>query len=256
MARTLQLLVWLFLLFSRTLAFSLITQDADHKRLTITDGSGQLVLRLNYDGKCMLDQVVVRGQSVVPEATGVYSAITISNHQYTTRAGLASPRVKVSGNSTTISGIRFRGGGMQVAETWRFTTYADRIVWRISRTYLSAGTLDDTGFPGWDFSGMSTWTGALLGHGGVAWCKLFDSPNASYGVHNGTVAFWNADSRVGLRIIPRASSPSKVAVRFSRQPSGAFSVDYSLSDHLLAPKHGRSLFQRAHQDIWAPFQVL
>jgi hypothetical protein len=76
-------------------------------------------------------------------------------------------------------------------------------VWRIDAHALSGRTLEDTYFPGWDFNDMTTWTEALLGHGGVAWCKLFDSPNASYGTHNGVVAFWNKDSRAGLRIVPQ-----------------------------------------------------
>jgi hypothetical protein len=62
---------------------------------------------------------------------------------------------------------------------------SEGIVWRIDRAYQSGGTLEDTYFPGWDFEDMSAWTGALLGDGGVAWGKLFDAPNTSYGVHNG-----------------------------------------------------------------------
>lgn len=247
--------VFLLTLFSAGAASGVITHDARSQRVTIADANGHLELRLNYRGRCLLDRVVVRGQSVVPEATGVCSAIKVTNQWFSTRAGLASPEVKLSSNSVTVSGIRFGGGGVQVAETWQFTMHADRIVWRIDRTYLSGGTLDDTYFPGWGFNSMSTWTGALLGHGGVAWGKLFDAPNTSYGVHNGTVTFWNKDSRACLRIVPRTAPGAHVAVRFSRQPSDVFSFNYSLTERELVPKHGLSRFRRDRQDIWRPFEV-
>jgi len=76
------------------------------------------------------------------------------------------------------------------------------------------GIIEDTCFPGWDFQDMSTWTGALLGNGGVAWGKLFDKPNASYGVHNGNVTF--CEQR-------RARLPAHIAViRAGQQDSGPF----------------------------------
>ena len=71
-----------------------------------------------------------------------------------------------------------KGGGVEMNETWTFTVQPDGITWRIARKYLSGGTLEDTYFPGWDFTDKS-WTGALLGTGGVAWFKLFDTPVAT-----------------------------------------------------------------------------
>jgi hypothetical protein len=102
---------------------------------------------------------------------------------------------------------------------------------------------------------MATWTGALLGHGGVAWCRLFDAPNASYAVHNGKVTFWNKDQRACLRIMPESPTGSKIAVRFCRQPGGVFSFNYGLSEQEVVAKHGLSRFRRDRQDIWRPFTV-
>ncbi|MEK7684684.1 MAG: hypothetical protein AAB466_04610 [Verrucomicrobiota bacterium] len=232
-----------------------VTHDTTQKTVRMADASGNLALRLNYDGKCLLDQVVVRGHQVVAPDTGVCSAIRVAGQWHTTRANIPSPRVTVARNSVVVRGIRFGGGGVQLTETWRFKVCADRIVWRIERTYLSGGTLNDTSCPGFDFSDMQTWTGALLGHGGVAWGKLFDSPNASYGVHTGAVTFWNKDKRACLRIIPQAQDRKKVAVRFSRQPSGIFSFNYSVTDQELATKHGNSRFLHQQQDVWAPFKI-
>jgi hypothetical protein len=84
---------------------------------------------------------------------------------------------------------------------------------------------------------------------------LFDAPNASYGVHNGKVTFWNKDQRACLRIVPESTSGGKIAVRFSRQPDGVFSLNYSVAGEELIPKHGLSRFRRAEQDIWRPFAV-
>ena len=39
-----------------------IEHDRAKKRITMADGAGDLVLRLSYDGRCMLDRVVVRGK--------------------------------------------------------------------------------------------------------------------------------------------------------------------------------------------------
>jgi len=100
---------------------------------------------------------------------------------------------------------------------------------------------------------MSTWTGALLGNGGVAWTRLFDTPNASYGSHNGKATFWNKGQGSCLRIVPSSPTDSKIAVRFSRQPGGAFSFNYSVTPQELIPKHGQSRFRRDRQDIWKSF---
>jgi hypothetical protein len=101
--------------------------------------------------------------------------------------------VTVTSNNIVVAGIEFGGGGIRVSETWRFEVLTDQIVWRINRTYKTEGTLEESCLPGWEFRDMSTWTGGLLGNGGVAWGKLFDAPNASYCVHTGNVSFWNKD---------------------------------------------------------------
>ena len=51
-----------------------IHQDVEHRQVTLADGQGQLSLRLNYDGCCVLDRVTVRGREVAAEF-GVTSGI-------------------------------------------------------------------------------------------------------------------------------------------------------------------------------------
>jgi hypothetical protein len=232
-----------------------IEHDLQHKRVIISDAAHNLLLRLSYDGRCVLDQVSLCGRQVVSAEGGVSSAIKVDGTWYSTRTGIESPKVRTTANSVTVTGIRFGPPDMEVSEIWRFLVRADDIVWHIDRTYLKGATLEDSCFPAWDFQDMSTWTGALLGDGGVAWTRLFDAPNASYGVHNGKVTFWKSDEPTCLRVEPEPLDPSRIAVRFSRQLSGSFSFNYCVSEQELVPKHGLSRFRRDRQDIWRPFAV-
>lgn len=230
-----------------------VVHDAEKKTVVMANAQKHLVLRLNYDGKCILDQVQVRGHDVVPAATGVSSGIQVAGQWFTTR-DIPSPHVTVSKDDVVVSDIVLRGGGVEMEETWRFSVRSDDIVWRIVRRYASGGTLDDTYFPGWDFND-NAWTGALLGTGGVAWFKLFDTPVASYGVHTGPVTFWNKENNSCLRILPASSKNTYTAVRFSRHPHGVISCNYSMTDEELSPKHEQFRFLRDRQDVWAPFKV-
>src|ERR1019366_7818314 len=178
-----------------------IVRDPVQKLVTMADAGSNLVLRLNCDGQCILDEVVVRGRQVVAPNTGVCSAILVSNHWFTTRSGIPSPKVAISRNNVTVRDIVYGGGGVQVKEDWKFTVQADRIDWEIERDSLSGGRLEDTSFPGWDFKNMSTWTGGMLDSGGVAWNKYLETPNATCGAHANAVTFWNREKRDCLRIM-------------------------------------------------------
>jgi hypothetical protein len=230
-----------------------VSHDPAHKTVVLADGEKNLVLRLNYDGRCILDQVLVRGREVVPSATGVSTGIQVAGQWHTTRS-IATPQVTVQDGVVTVADIVIKAGGVEINETWTFTVRGGDITWRIARKYLSGGAVEDTYFPGFDFTDRS-WTGALLGTGGVAWFKLFDTPVASYGVHTGPVTFWNKESDSCLRIVPVAGGRKHVAVRFSRHPHGVISFNYGVTDQELPPKHGQFRFLRDRQDVWAPFQV-
>src|SRR5450756_1545702 len=54
----------------------MIHLDAERKLVTLADGQGQLALRLNFNGRCVLDQVVVRGREVAAES-GVASGLRV-----------------------------------------------------------------------------------------------------------------------------------------------------------------------------------
>ena len=250
------LFVYFLVLMARTLAASPgIERDSQGKRIILWDGTGNLVLRLSYDSRCVMEQVKVMGREVIREETGVYSGIKVGEQWFTTQRGIPAPKVEANSNRVTISGIEFGPEELRVSETWELTVSDKSIQWKIERTYPKAATIEDMCFPGWEFQDVSTWTGGLLGTGGVAWGKLFDKPNASYGVHNGNVTFWNKDERACLRITPSSSPSGKIAVRFSRQANGAFSLNYYNGEQELIPRHGLSRFRREQQDIWRPVAV-
>ena len=259
-----------------------IAQDAAHKMVTMSDGGSNLVLRLNCDGRCLLDQVIVRGRQVVAPETGVCSAILVSNRWFTTRSSIPPPKVAVARNVVTVQDIVYGGSDVQVKETWKFTVQSNRIDWQIDRDYLSGGRLDDTYFPGWDFKDMSTWTGGMLDDGGVAWNKYLETPNATYGAHADAVTFWNREQGDCLRVkkvgqasrLPNgrfAPEPntgetpagpagtagllSQMALRFSHQPSGIEAVAFSVTGSERQPKHNLRRYNRSQQDLWGPFEV-
>ncbi len=233
-----------------------VVHDSARQVVTVADGQSNLVLRLNYAGACRLDQVVVRGRQVIHPATGVFSGIKVGDQWFTTRAGVPTPKVSVAGNTVTVRDILFGGGGVRVRETWRLTAQNDAVVWQIDRAYLSGGTLEDTCFPVWDFRDRSTWTGGLLGNGGVAWGKYLETPNATYGAHTGPVTFWSRDQRDCLRIVPEVPAGRQIAVKFTHQPGGVFSFSHIVSGEELPPRHQLRRFLANAQDLWAPFKVV
>jgi hypothetical protein len=191
----------------------------------------------------------------VAAESGVYSGIRLEGQWLTTRTGMPMPKIIAGRNTLTVKDIVFGRPGIAVRETWQFTVQADRILWRISRRVPNEARLDDAAFPEWDFSSLSTWTGGLLGDGGVVWDKYLETTNATYGAHTGTVTFWNRRQRDCLRIVATPKKDQYGTVRFSHQPNNSLSFDYVASDAELEPRHGLRRFLSDQQDLWAPFKV-
>jgi hypothetical protein len=231
----------------------LIHQNPQQKLVTVSDAQGKLVLRLNYDRRCILDQVIVRGREVAGDS-GACTGIRADGQWFTSK-NIATPRVAAGKDTLTITGIKFGPPGNQIQETWRFSVKSDGIVWRITRKYPGDMILEDAAFPEWDFAAMPTWTGGILDNGGVIWNKYLDATNATYGGHFGTVTFWNSQSNDCLRIIPALPRDQFGAGRFSRQPDGMFSFNYVVSSKELKAKHNLNRFLKNRQDLWSPFAV-
>jgi hypothetical protein len=231
-----------------------IFQDPERKLVTLADGQGQLALRLNYDGCCVLDQVSVRGREVVTPS-GVASGIFTDGQWFTTKTGILTPGVVVGKDSLTVTGIVFGKPGNEVHESWTFKIQADRIIWKIIRKYSTAAILEDAAFPEWDFRSMSTWTGGMLDDGGVVWNKYLETSNATYGAHAKTVTFWNREQRDCLRIISTLPKAQFGTTRFSHQTNGVFSFNYLVTGEEPKPKNDLRRFLPDRQELWAPFRV-
>lgn len=230
-----------------------IQMDPGQNLVTLADGRRDLILRLNFHGRCVLDQVIVRGRQVVGDSA-VVTGVRLNGQWFATR-NIATPDVSAKNETVTVTGIRFGPAGGEIHETWKFTVEPDRIVWRIARKYSTDALLDDAAFPEWDFKSMSTWTGGILDDGGVVLNKYLDAPNATYGAHFGTVTFWNSQSNDALRITPLVSANQFGAGRFSHQGDGVFTFNYVISGKELKPRHDLKRFLENQQDLWAPFRV-
>jgi hypothetical protein len=231
-----------------------ISVDPSGRLITMSDGPGNLVLRLNLNNACKLDSVMVRGRQVLSAGSGVYSGLEVSNHWFTTAAQASRLTIKVSLNDITVGDIRFGAEGVAVNETWHFAVRHDRIEWQIKRRYLAAGHFEDSALPAWEFASMKTWTGGMLDNGGVAWNRYLDTPNATLGMHATSVTFWNKDAADALRISANAAG-SKTALRFSHQPAGTELAVFSVSDTPLTTKHNLCRFLSDRQDLWAAVSV-
>jgi hypothetical protein len=229
-----------------------IAHDSKHKLVTMSDGSGQLTLRLNYNAGCVLDQINIGGANVAANS-GACTGVRIGEEWLTTRA-VAGADVSIGTKTVIVSGIKYGGAGQEVQETWKFTTLADRIVWRIDRKYAAGVTVADLAFPEWDFGRLS-WTGGLLDDGGVVLSKYLDRANTTYGGHFGAVTFWNAKSNKCLRVTPHLAANLFGAGRFSRQTNGDFSFYYAVSTERMTTRHGQSRFLEGRQDLWEPRQI-
>lgn len=232
-----------------------ITYDAAAKYLAIRDAPGDISLRVNVNDRCIIDSVKINGMETVRAEYGVRTGIKVKNKWYSTRSVKSPMQVSVTGNIAVISGIRFGSEKMRVEEIWTFTANENTIDWRIERTYLDGGILNDTYFAGWDFSSMDTWTGALLDTGGVAWSRFLERPRMTLGNHAREVTFWNRENDAALRITPTVPDGQQTAVSFTHQPSGAFTFIQNAGDASFEPKYDLSRFLTDKQDVWKPFSV-
>ena len=234
---------------------ALVTIDKTHHVATVRDGTGNLRLKLSFAKGCVVKELIVDGRQVLSPTKGIWSGIKIGNRWFTSATLAQRPKLSKTADSLHISGITYQGDSLRVEEGWTLTAKSDCIQLKIDRHYLDAGTLQDSAMPQASFANMSTWTGALLGTGGVAWTKLLDAPNAKYALHTDSATLWNRNSDGCLRLTTIHPSPKQTALRFTRQPSGEFSMTATKTSHELAPLHGKARFLRDRQDIWAPSKI-
>lgn len=231
-----------------------IVVDSVQRTVVLRDGSGKLELRLNYSKGCVVDRIKTLGQDVASESKGAWSGIQTQGRWHTTAELAKPPTVVKEGDRLRVSGIEYGTEGTRIVEGWTFTVKQDSMTWKIDRRYLNAGTIEGTAMPSMAFRTMDTWQGALLGTGGVAWCKLLDMPNATYGVSTASATFWNPVTDACMSISAKAPG-LETALRFTREPGDLFSVTAAVTSERLRSKHDLSRFQRTRQDIWQGFSM-
>ncbi|RPH35711.1 hypothetical protein EHM92_05715, partial [bacterium] len=212
-------------------------------------------MQIYYGSYCAVTQLQLMGRELLSPGPGAGSSITLSSTNHLPQSSVPHT-VWVDDRKAVINGISLDGG---VTETWTFELLADGVKWRIDRTSPMAYRVDAAWSPHWIFPDTSTWTAALLGNGGVAWFALFDSANATYGVHTSEVLLWKKGEQAALRIAARSPSGDAVAVRFTRRENNEVSLAFSLSPKELLPKYDEGLHRRrylpAREDIWAPYEI-
>lgn len=236
-----------------------VNHDSSKKSILLSNTPGTLSLRIDCGEKCLIDQAFVRGTQILAESSGAFTAVNVGGARPSSLSLLKNPLVSVEKELATISDIRFGNNVLQIEEQWSFRVRNDSVFWRIERIYHGKTEADEILLPLWNFLSLDTWTAAILGTGGVAWFKLFDTPHATYGVHTDTVAFWNAQSGSCLKIVARPGEGQFVASRFSRQPKDRLSCSFAVADRELVHRYDREFHRRRYltdrEDVWSPAPV-
>jgi len=232
-----------------------IVQDENKKTVTLSDSSGDLIIRLNYSGGCILDKIMVKGMEVTGGGNAVYSGVRSGGRLLSSRNSNTSPMLRIKGNSVTVSALKFGEGVLAIEEEWDFTLHRNTIQWRIRRNYLNDAVIDEDDFPCWQFNSMQTWDGALLDNGGVAWNRFLSEPGDAYGVNAGTLTFWNKATNTCLRISPGQDPTTFRTAAFNHQKDNILSVVQSSSEEAIHTKYGLRRFLQTGQPVFAPIAV-
>lgn len=234
---------------------SQIVHDKVNKTITLADNSGNLMLRVNYSGGCILDKVIVKGREVTGNGNVVFSGIRLGDRVFSSKQCIESPSIKIVNNSVIIDSVKFGNTAFAIEEKWIFKINGNDIQWQINRHYLNNGAIDENYFPCWQFNSMRIWDGAMLDNGGVAWNRFLDKPGDTFGTHAAALTFWNNSSNSCFRITPDNDSKAFRAATFSHQSDHVFSVVQSSSTEPINTKYGLRRFLRTGQSVFAPIKI-
>lgn len=232
-----------------------INHDKTADQITVSDGTGDLRIRINCTAGCSIDSLVVRGNEVVGAGDSVHTGYRMGDRLFTSRHAAGAPKIHIQGNRVSIGGIRYGDPGFSVEEEWTFETPPQDIRWQINRRYRNGGTLDENYLPYWSFQSLQTWDGALLDTGGVAWCRFLDAPDATYGAHAGGLTFWNRARNTCLRVTPARDARSFMAAAFSRGANNSFTVAQTVAPQEIEMKHELRRFLEKSRDVFAPVRI-
>lgn len=232
-----------------------VVHDKGGKTVTLTGGSGDLSIRINYAAGCVLDQIVVKGTAVTGNGNIVFSGFRSGDSTYSSKQCLSLPIVTIKASTVNVDGIRFGSPGFAVTEQWIFTITGNDISWTINREYLNAGIIDENYFPLWQFNSMQTWDGALLDNGGVAWNRFLNEPGDAYGVNAASITFWNRSRNSCFRILSDPTGTNFKTATFSHRKNDIYSVAQSSTYQSVDTKSGLRRFIKTGESVFAPIPI-
>jgi hypothetical protein len=231
----------------------------DRQLQTISMINSKIKLMVQYDHQCRVSAMEVNGQKVIDGDAGIYSEIQTATKTYSTLKLAASPIIKVKGNYVYISGISYGDNNSLIHESWKFYVDDSGVKLSIERNCPKAFNASSVSFPNIEFNDLSSWEGAFLGFGGIAWFYLFNEKLCTYGVHTNEASFWNSKTNNGLHIMVDAPG-NKVAMKYTRTNDDKLACGISISQDEMIPRYDsgthRRRFIRKKTDVWAPFRVL
>ena len=236
----------------------LVVHDAQRKTVSLSDGSGNLQIRLRYDGPCALDRVSVCGRIVVSRPPGVVSTALVRGKAWSSAKTLRQPQVTVTDSSVTVSEILYGDPKKPLRETWVLVPTANHIYWMIEAEPASPLEVEDRRMPNWLFDSTGVWSAGLLGTGGVAWWQLIGSAHGTYAAHTGKVRLWKRGARGALEIHGLVPSGG-IATAFTRTADRRSAIRFTVGDPLPPLKYDPDTRRRRYlpnrEDVWAPFTL-
>ncbi|MEL7586401.1 MAG: hypothetical protein AAGU19_06765, partial [Prolixibacteraceae bacterium] len=244
-----------FACFSTSAQIRIQDRPADK---VVVFGNELVQMTLDYNKKCVVTDLLVNQEPVLQAESGIFSEVRTSDATFSTRQLNASPEIKTTKTTVVLSNIAYGEGKAPVRERWTFSIDEADIRLNIERTVSENFVADEVAFPSVNFKSISTWDGAFLGYGGLAWFYLFNEKLCTYGVHTGSSVFWNSSTGNGLSVSAGAAG-KQVASKFTRSADDHLAYAVSVSDSELKYRYDadtkRRRFIREKTDVWEPFSL-
>lgn len=233
-----------------------VLDDAKGKKIVL--GNEKIILTLDYNRRATISSLLVNGQNVIDNSTGIYTAFKTQAATYSTLHLSADPSIKISGNTVFVTGIVYGDKGLTVNESWTFVITNATIKFNMDRNLSKAIVAEQVALPVFVFNDVNTWEGAYQDYGGLAWFYLFNKKLDTYGVHSRTSRFWN--SKTGNCLAVDIDAPGRqVAMDYSRTLDDKMAFTIAVSGEELQPRFDsgthRRRFIRDRADVWAPVKV-
>jgi hypothetical protein len=245
----------IFLLSCGDIRENNIIHNEDQKTIQLTAQNGDLVLLIDYEGKCVIRELYIKKNNTL-SSEFIYTGVTIGEEELSTNKLSTPPLIHIKKNQVTIGNIIYGKDSCSISETWVFDIQNEGISWTLDRVSNRTLLAEEMAFPKWNFKNMNTWKGGILDNGGMVWCKYLKNPMDSYGVHTGGIRFWEDSTGTGLSIKPEPNEKMlEIATRFSHGGNGAFSTTHYVTREPLLQRHHLNRFVEGKETVFAPFSM-